>query len=76
MMLMWLMLAVTLLTPGAVARRLKLSVSRVVQLDREGVLPAMRDSAGRRLYDPEVVETFAKKREAQNQAPKAAGVRV
>ena len=46
----------TLLAPGAVARRLGLSTSRVIQLDREGVLPAMRDSAGRRLYDPEVVE--------------------
>jgi DNA-binding transcriptional MerR regulator len=51
-------------TVGAVARRLGLSSSRVAQLDREGTLPAtMRDSAGRRLYDPEAVERFALLRE-------------
>ena len=51
-------------TVGAVARRLDLSPSRIAQLDREGTLPAtMRDSAGRRLYDPEVVERFALQRE-------------
>ena len=57
----------TLLAPGAVAKRLGLSTSRVIQLDREGALPAMRDSAGRRLYDPGVVETFAREREARPQ---------
>ena len=54
-----------LLTPGAVAKRLGLSTSRVVQLDREGVLPAMRDSGGRRLYDPDRVERFARERAAR-----------
>ena len=58
----------TLLAPGAVAKRLDRSVSRVVQLDREGKLVAMRDSAGRRLYDPEVVEAFAREREARSVA--------
>lgn len=53
----------TLLAPRDVARRLNLSTSRVVQLDREGKLPALRDSSGRRLYDPEVVERFARERE-------------
>ena len=53
-----------LLAPKTVARRLELSVSRIIQLDREGVLPAMRDSAGRRLYDAEVVERYAAQREA------------
>lgn len=53
----------TLLAPKDVARRLDLSTSRVVQLDREGVLPAMRDSGGRRIYDPEAVEAFARERE-------------
>jgi DNA-binding transcriptional MerR regulator len=53
-----------LLAPQTVARRLDLSTSRIAQLDREGRLPAIRDSAGRRLYDPEVVERFAREREA------------
>ena len=52
-----------LLAPQDVARRLGLSTSRVIQLDREGRLPAIRDSAGRRLYDPELVERFAQARE-------------
>lgn len=54
-----------LLAPQHVGRRLKLSTSRVIQLDREGVLPALRDSAGRRFYDAEVIERFAKEREAR-----------
>jgi DNA-binding transcriptional MerR regulator len=63
------------LAPGDVARRLQLSVSRITQLDREGKLPALRDSSGRRLYDPAVVERFAAEREqrrAQTPAPEAA----
>ena len=56
--------AITLLAPRDAARRLRLSTSRVIQLDRAGVLPAIRDSAGRRLYDPAVVEQFALRREA------------
>jgi DNA-binding transcriptional MerR regulator len=68
----------TLLTPGAVGRRLGISSSRVIQLDREGVLPAMRDSAGRRLYSPEAVERFAvaraERRATDRQAAKAAQV--
>jgi DNA-binding transcriptional MerR regulator len=35
----------------------------VIQLDREGVLTAIRDSAGRRIYESDVVEAFARKRE-------------
>jgi DNA-binding transcriptional MerR regulator len=55
----------TLLAPRDVARRLGLSTSRVIQLDREGRLSAMRDSSGRRLYDPEVVRLFAIARDEQ-----------
>lgn len=58
-----------LMSPGDVARRLWLSVSRIVQLDRQGVLPAIRDSAGRRLYDAEAVERFAREREARTAGP-------
>ena len=58
----------TLLAPGTVARRLGLSVSRVVQLDREGILPAMRDSSGRRIYTEETVERFARDREQRRSA--------
>jgi hypothetical protein len=42
---------------------LQLSTSRVVQLDREGRLRALRDSAGRRFYLPEDVERFVAERE-------------
>jgi DNA-binding transcriptional MerR regulator len=54
-----------LLAPRDVGRRLSLSVSRVIQLDREGTLPALRDSAGRRFYDADAVERFAVARESQ-----------
>jgi DNA-binding transcriptional MerR regulator len=54
-----------LLAPRDVGRRLNLSVSRIIQLDREGTLPAMRDSAGRRFYDADEVERFAVARESQ-----------
>lgn len=43
-------------------------MSRVIQLDREGMLKAIRDSAGRRLYHPRVVERFARAREARKAA--------
>jgi hypothetical protein len=54
-----------LLAPRDVARRLNLSTSRVTQLDREGKLLAYRDASGRRLYDPEVVEEYARERGEQ-----------
>jgi DNA-binding transcriptional MerR regulator len=60
-------MTIPLLAPQDVARRLRLSTSRLMQLDREGKLPALRDSAGRRLYDPDVVERFAQERERQQQ---------
>jgi DNA-binding transcriptional MerR regulator len=59
----------TLLAPRDVARRLRLSTSRVVQLDREGILPALRDSSGRRIYEADAVERFAREREARRTAP-------
>lgn len=52
----------SLIAPQAVARRLQLSDSRVVQLHREGKLVAIC-IAGRRFYDPETVERFAVERE-------------
>lgn len=62
-----------LLTSGGVGRRLGVSSSRAVQLDREGVLPATaRDSAGRRLWTIEAVERFAQEREARVAACTAA----
>jgi predicted site-specific integrase-resolvase len=53
----------TRLAPRDVARRLNLSTSRIVQLDREGVVRAMRDSAGRRICAEESVEAYARARE-------------
>lgn len=58
----------TLLAPRDVGRRLNLSTSRVIQLDREGVLPALRDSSGRRFYNAESVEYFARDREERRTA--------
>ena len=58
-----------LLAPRDVGRRLNLSASRVIQLDREGALRALRDSAGRRFYDAEDVERFAVARERQQRRP-------
>jgi len=52
-----------LLAPRDVGRRLHLSTSRVIQLDREGRLRALRDSAGRRFYLVDDVERFAAERE-------------
>lgn len=58
----------TLLAPRDAAKRLNLSTSRIQQLDREGLLPALRDSAGRRLYDPEQVERYARQRKQRHEA--------
>jgi DNA-binding transcriptional MerR regulator len=58
----------TLLAPRDVGRRLNLSTSRVIQLDREGILPAFRDSSGRRLYHAEAVEQFARERDERRSA--------
>ena len=55
---------VVLLAPRHAAKRLGISTSRITQLDREGILPAMRDSAGRRFYDPVAVERVRKLRAA------------
>ena len=59
----------TLLAPGTVADILGVSVSRVIQLDREGQLLALRDSARRRLYRPADVEAFRLAREAKRGPP-------
>ncbi len=54
-----------LLAPRDVARRLGVTTSRVIQLDREGALRAIRDSAGRRLFRSHAVERFVRKRETR-----------
>jgi DNA-binding transcriptional MerR regulator len=55
-----------LLTTGAVAKRLNRSPSRVVQYEQLGLLRAAeRDSSGRRLFDENEVERFAREREEQ-----------
>lgn len=66
----------TLLAPRDVGRRLGLSTSRVVQLDREGILPALRDSANRRLYDADIVERFALAREERRALASASKLEV
>lgn len=52
-----------LLTSGDAAKELGLSRDRVIQLEREGELRAMRDSAGRRLFKPRDVERLRRSRE-------------
>jgi DNA-binding transcriptional MerR regulator len=51
------------LTNATVARRLGVSEATVRRMD--AVLQPIRDSAGRRLYDPEVVERVAAERAAR-----------
>ena len=53
-----------LLAPKHAARLLNLSTSRLAQLDRAGALPAIRDSAGRRMWETSAVQAFAAAREA------------
>lgn len=55
----------TLLAPKDAAARLGISVSRLVQLDRERILVALRDSGNRRIYSSDAVERFAAERHAR-----------
>ncbi len=64
------LMALHLLAPRDVARRLKVSTSRVTQLDREGKLIALRDASGRRFYDAKIVEQFAIAREQATGGPR------
>lgn len=64
----------TLLAPRDAARRLNLSTSRIAQLDRDGVLRALRDSAGRRIFLAEDVERVAIERQARRAAQLAEAV--
>jgi DNA-binding transcriptional MerR regulator len=57
-----------LLAPQHAAGRMKLSVSRLRQLEAMGHLKAIRDSAGRRLYDAAAIDELIRKREAQRRA--------
>ena len=53
------------LTPKHAATLLGLSTSRLVQLEAQGQLTSIRDSGGRRTYDPAVIEELVRKRQAQ-----------
>jgi len=54
-----------LLSPSHAAGRTKLSVSRLRQLEALGEIRAIRDSAGRRLYDSAQVDAFIRRRAEQ-----------
>lgn len=54
-----------LLSPAHAAGRMRLSVSRLRQLEALGVLTAIRDSAGRRLYHAADIDECIKRREEQ-----------
>ncbi len=62
-----------LLTPKDAGALLGLSTGRIQQLDREGRLRAIRDSAGRRLFREADVLRFKVEREAQRAARPASG---
>jgi len=49
------------LTPSQAARRLEISKARVLQLNNDGRLPAIRTPLGR-LFDAQVVEEYARQR--------------
>lgn len=52
------------ITPSQAARRLDLSKSRILQLNNEGRLRAIRTPLGR-LFDLEDIERFAREREVK-----------
>ncbi len=52
-----------LLSPRDAGRIIGLGTPRLQQLDREGRLKALRDSAGRRFYTRKAVEAFRRERE-------------
>jgi excisionase family DNA binding protein len=54
------------LAPKDAARIVGVSTSRIIQLDREHQLRALRDSGGRRLYRRRDVEAFAAARRRKN----------
>jgi hypothetical protein len=58
-------LGTVLMSPRDVGRLLNLSASRVIQLEKEGLLAAERDSSGRRFFRRSVVKKFAAERAAR-----------
>ncbi|MDR7567913.1 MAG: helix-turn-helix domain-containing protein [Armatimonadota bacterium] len=56
------MATLTLLAPRDAGRLLGVTTARVQQLAREGKLPELRDSAGRRLFLLEDVEALRRQR--------------
>ena len=58
-------LATVMMSPRDVGRVLNLSASRVIQLEKEGLLAAERDSSGRRFFRRSVVTKFAAERAAR-----------
>ena len=52
------------LSAAGAGRLIGVGPSRVAQLEREGKLPAVRDSSGRRLFRESDVRRFMKAREA------------
>ena len=55
----------TFLSPRDAARRLGITVQRVIQLDNDGALSALKDSAGRRFFLDGDVERLARERAAR-----------
>lgn len=54
-----------IMTTRDVSRALDISVDRVRQLERVGVLPARRTESGVRIFARTVIDEFRRRREAQ-----------
>ena len=62
----------TPLAPQHASLRAGVCRSRLIQLEAQGQLTSMRDSAGRRTYDPDEIDAFRRKRELQREAQRRA----
>lgn len=59
---------VPLLTSSTAAAKCGLSPQRIIQLENEGKIHAIRDSAGRRLFLERDIERFLRERERMAEA--------
>jgi excisionase family DNA binding protein len=57
-----------LLSPRDAGKKLGVTTGRVIQLAKNGELPEIRDSAGRRLFREEDVLALVRQREAARRA--------
>jgi hypothetical protein len=64
----------TFLAPKHASAQTHLSISRLAQLEALGQLEALRDTLGRRFYDPDEIDRFIREREVQRREREQARV--